>query len=385
MGPFGPLPVAWRSEGHYKRGMANKKKRQLNEQEAPHRKLLQWMRGKIQSGQWPSGTVVPSRRQLAIDLDVSPKAIRLALEQLRVEGAVVSQGNRRLKVSETSPRRMDPNRLVLIVHNRPLDAVHRIRVYDQIQRGIEQGASTLGLPLLTLHDHRYKSELPRAYLKFGFPIAGILVVAPLRDEILQRYEKLTIPVVLVDQPGDRFRIHSVCAENVESAYKATRRLLEMGHRRIAFQRRILTHYRDVDPDAKNRQQGFQRAMREEGFKAKDTLILNLLSKDGPDSPNIQRLFKTRPLPTAVFCSDGGGAGLLREAGRAHGISIPEDLSVICFQDEDSRSEKFFSGPVVSGLKLGRRAVELLSVPASTPRHDRLSPEWASNSSMAPPQ
>ena len=108
---------------------------------------------------------------------------------------------------------------------------------------------------------------------------------------------------------------------------ATRHLIELGHRRIAFLKGP-----DEWQTCRARYDGFRSVMEEHHLTIDPELITGSAHffDDGYECGN--RLFSLHRRPTAVFASsDMQAAGLYRSA-REHGIRIPEDVSVVGFDD-----------------------------------------------------
>ncbi|RKN05998.1 LacI family DNA-binding transcriptional regulator [Streptomyces radicis] len=137
-----------------------------------------------------------------------------------------------------------------------------------------------------------------------------------------------IPFVLVDPTGDPDHAHpSVGANNWNGGLSATRHLLGLGHRRIA----VIT-----GPDhvisSRARVDGYRTALEMTGIPVADELIRtgDFQIEDG--LLHTRELLRLPDPPTAVFaCNDGQALGVYRAAAEA-GLRVPEDLSVVGFDD-----------------------------------------------------
>jgi DNA-binding LacI/PurR family transcriptional regulator len=143
-----------------------------------------------------------------------------------------------------------------------------------------------------------------------------------------------VPVVLVDAAVDG--IPCVVTDDVEGGCLATRHLLALGHESIAF----------LGDDPENpfgfssssaRELGFRQTIEDAGLTVDERLV-----RHGPHDRNVGRrlteqLIALPARPTAVFAaSDILGLGVL-EAAKAAGLSVPDDLSVVGFDDIDLSS------------------------------------------------
>lgn len=110
-------------------------------------------------------------------------------------------------------------------------------------------------------------------------------------------------------------------------YLATRHLIDLGHRRIA-----LVAGPDYATSALGRRAGYEDALREAGLPIDPALILpSAFSMESGEEAG-RRLLELHPRPTAVFAvNDNIAVGLLSAVQRA-GVRIPEDLSVVGYND-----------------------------------------------------
>ncbi|MGN9844453.1 LacI family DNA-binding transcriptional regulator [Nonomuraea sp. H19] len=160
------------------------------------------------------------------------------------------------------------------------------------------------------------------------PTGVIAVFSSLSDE---QHEQLTtrgIPLVLLDPSGDPgHRVPSVGASNWSGGLSATRHLLELGHRRIG----IVTGP-DYALSSRARLDGYRAALDTAGVPVDPDLICrgDFLIEGG--RAQAHRLLRLPDPPTAIFaCNDGEAMGVYRAAHEL-GLRIPDDLSVIGFDD-----------------------------------------------------
>lgn len=137
-----------------------------------------------------------------------------------------------------------------------------------------------------------------------------------------------LPVVHVDpaNPLDDATV-SVGSTNFSGGVQATRHLLELGHRRIAFAGGAPT----FQPSAE-RLQGYLSALRAAGVAADETLVRARAHTFEAGVEMADDLLALPDPPTAVFAaSDSIALGVLASAQR-HGLRVPDDLSVVGFDD-----------------------------------------------------
>ncbi|MGW4644393.1 LacI family DNA-binding transcriptional regulator [Sphaerisporangium sp. NPDC004334] len=160
------------------------------------------------------------------------------------------------------------------------------------------------------------------------PTGVIAVFSSLTDLQHDRLATRGIPLVLLDPLGDPAQpVPSVGAGNWTGGLAATHHLLELGHRRIAV---ISGPAHALSSRA--RLDGYRAALDTAGVPADPDLICqgDFQIQDGVT--NTHRLLRLADPPTAVFaCNDGQAMGVYRAAYEL-GLRIPDDLSVVGFDD-----------------------------------------------------
>jgi LacI family transcriptional regulator len=136
-----------------------------------------------------------------------------------------------------------------------------------------------------------------------------------------------IPVVAIDPHTGSADVPSVDSDNLAGAVLATEHLLGLGHRRIA----LLGGRPDLE-SARLREQGFRTAMAAAGVPVDESMVCNggyrPETAEGP-----ARDLLTRPdRPTAIFGANDLMAIRTVQLARELGLRVPEDLSVIGFDN-----------------------------------------------------
>lgn len=339
---------------------------------AGYRKVAAGLREDLDAGRLPRGAVVPSLKKLAGRFGVSEITVRRALEVLAREGRIGKGAGRRLLVQEPKGLLTATHRLAVLVVSGYLDFNLRTRYGQQIQAGLDLGVTDQVRSFLLVHHWKFFSQVP-ANLDL-LPVTGLLLWGQYDPEVMRAYERMDCPVVLVDRPRADWKMHAACVDNEAAAYEATRRLIDLGHRRIAFLRQVLLRAKEVDPDTVERQRGYARALKEHGLPFDSGLVVNCTASDTAESPAVTGLFEDRKRPTAVLAVDAGKARLVLEAARARGMGVPGKLSVAGFQEKDGGLAEL-SGPRIDFTQVGLAAAALLKEPKQPLRERRVAATW----------
>jgi LacI family transcriptional regulator len=164
------------------------------------------------------------------------------------------------------------------------------------------------------------------------------------------------PVVAVDHNVGSPDLPSVDSDNLSGAVAATEYLLGLGHRRIGF----LGGRPDLE-SARLRERGYRRALRAAGIGTDRVLIANGGFQPDTAEEAARALLTTAERPTAIFAANDVSAIATMAAARGLGLSIPEDLSLIGF---DNVPESALCQPPLTTIeqpiqRMGLEAVELL--------------------------
>jgi LacI family transcriptional regulator len=199
-----------------------------------------------------------------------------------------------------------------------------------VTRGIDQelARANYDLILYTSHHKPDKESFYVSAIAHGLT-DGLLLVAPLvPTTYLAALRERNFPYVLIDQADATDSSSVIEATNWQGAYEATRYLLQLGHTRIAFITGALAVRSAID-----RLQGYRAALTDSAYPIKEELIIEgNYQKQTSYEVTKSLLHSVDPLPTAIFASNDLSAFGAMDAIREHGLRIPEDISIIGFDD-----------------------------------------------------
>ena len=149
--------------------------------------------------------------------------------------------------------------------------------------------------------------------------------------ICEEIAEENFPAVVVGDHFDHPTLSFVYADSYPTSKQGIEHLLSLGHRRIAFASNEFE-----DGDHADRFKGYRDALKAAGQEVCDELLYRVPAHRPDGAQLLRNLMSSPQPPTAVYVTDPAVAiGLLNEA-RAMKIDIPGDLSVLGFDDRDSR-------------------------------------------------
>jgi LacI family transcriptional regulator len=183
---------------------------------------------------------------------------------------------------------------------------------------------------LVIYNMFYTNEEPRdgaSVNLLGGVCDGFLVLQGITDSLLRVLEKNAKPIVLTNFWRSPTSLPVVRADNFVSAREAVRHLLALGHRRIAF-----IGGTNNSGQSLQRQQGYLAALAEQGIAPLPAWVEtgNFSHRAGFEAT--KRLLSLRERPTAIFAASDMMAFGVMEAARGAGLRLPEDLSIVGYDD-----------------------------------------------------
>ncbi|MFE4758179.1 LacI family DNA-binding transcriptional regulator [Streptomyces mirabilis] len=214
----------------------------------------------------------------------------------------------------------------------------------------------------------------------------ILVTSELTARQRAQFEQSGVPLMLIDPmnvPDET--VPSIGATNFSGGMAATEHLLKLGHRRIAM---IEGRHDALCNTA--RLHGYQAALTGAGVTPDPCLIKRGAFRFEPAYAAAVELFALDEPPTAVFCGNDLEAFGVIEAARVHGLRVPDDVSVVGFDDTAAAAT---SAPPLTTVRqpfaeIGRTALRsLLRLAAGQPLDSHrmeLATQLVVRASTAPP-
>ena len=238
----------------------------------------------------------------------------------------------------------------------------------------------------TLHEHDREVSLLERLMR-GTTDGAILMLPEESEEELRTLQRQGYPFVVVD-PRERppEGIACVAAMHAAGAKQAVEHLLALGHRRIGAIAGPAGWYATEE-----RLLGYRAALASAGILLEPELVVYSDWRMPRGTEAAEQLLSLRKPPTAIFgFNDNVAIGALH-AARAHGLSVPNDLSVVGFDDT---AQAVIVTPQLTSVRqplaeLGRTGVSLLTRLLDGQRIDALRMELSTKlvvrNSTSPPR
>lgn len=227
-----------------------------------------------------------------------------------------------------------------------------------IVEGAEKAAADLGYEVfvgVTGNDNQRELDIIHAFQQRR--VDGLVIVA---SHLVRRYskrlEQSLIPIVFINEQEEWERIVTVSVDDLESAYTAVRYLNSLGHERIGYvgagSRSKSNNYR---------LQGYIKALQTAGIEFDSRLVYSTAAETNLAKGETSLRQLTEAGATAIFCYNDMTAIGVMSACRKYNIRVPDQLSIIGFDDIEFAE---YTVPPLTTIRqprllLGQRATEML--------------------------
>jgi LacI family transcriptional regulator len=199
--------------------------------------------------------------------------------------------------------------------------------FSEVIKGVQDVTFSKGYDLITCSSIRGENSMPTRFLEEKRTDGVIVLAHMLKDETIRRSEREGFPIVLLDRELASSHILNILVDNEDGGFRAAKHLLDMGHRKIGF-----VSGNSSSHDNLLRFRGFKRCLDQHNVElpGKWHIASNFTEDGGYHSTKM--LIMQGDLPTALFYANDemalGGMKAFAEAG----IRIPEDISMIGFDN-----------------------------------------------------
>ncbi len=270
---------------------------------------------------------LPGERILAKELGYSYMTIRKAIENLVGEGILYKVPTKGTYVASQKQQKPKTRTIGYFLDSRiagGLSSPYYALIFDALEKET------------TRHDYSlvYFTDSSESNLhKVLKKLDGVIASSFWRVEEFIQEIKRVVPVVSIDNSTADKTIPSVIIDNFNAEAEAIDYLCSLGHKRIGF----MTGLEDSDV-GKNRYEGYKNGLSKHGIAMDETLVFRGNYTYGSGSSGTDYFLALEPRPTAIICAnDSMALGAMSNLHKA-GLRVPEDMSIIGFDNIDIASQ-----------------------------------------------
>lgn len=329
-------------------------------------KILSDLKEKIRSGEYVPEQQLPTEVELAMQYGVSRITSKRALIELEREGMIYRKrgSGSYVKYPEEAVDTGIPNATnPIIAMILPYMATSEL---DYI-KGAHDYLDSKGY-YLSIHNSNWRKEKEKEILA-KVPKSGLsgIILYPISTisniDVINALYWNDYPIVTIDQYFDSLPISSVVSDNFEGGYLTAKRLIELGHERIAFVSSVSIEYRS---SVRDRYLGYCKALKDHKMSIDSDLVLTDFYRElsGANAKGFYKslIAKLRHMKvTALQVEHDHLAVELLKIALEMGIGVPEQLSIAGFDDHEiaRHVEVPLSSVAQDYYSIGRQAAEII--------------------------
>ncbi len=201
--------------------------------------------------------------------------------------------------------------------------------------GLSSAMDESGFDLAVLNlprDKKPTESYTQLFMRKG--VRGVILRTTERTRgVCREISEEDFPAVVVGSHFQDSAVNYVYGDSLPTSKQAIEHLISMGHKRIGITVSLIE-----DSDHADRLEGYRQALSEHGLDY-DPLLVFRVPAQRPDGAQLIRRVMSDPVPpTALFITDPVVVGAAVSQAHRMGLKIPEDLSILGFDDGDDRSD-----------------------------------------------
>lgn len=342
--------------------------------------IMEDLKSKILQGEFKPDQQLPTEVELAEQSGVSRITSKRALIELEREGLIyrkrgsgsyVKKREHENTLPESTAMHSNPNPIISMIL--PYSATNELEYIQGASDYLDSKGYYLSIHYSNWDKNREKELLLRVS-KIGsrgiilYPMSTMINIDVLNALYWNNY-----PFIMIDQYIESLPVTSVVSDNLEGGYQATKRLIDLEHKRIAFVSSISIEYRS---SVRDRYQGYCKALRDHHLPVDPELIITDFYEEADQQENSSEYYKSLISQlmnlgvTAIQAEHDHLAVDLLRCAISMGISVPEKLSIVGF--DDHMISRLVEVPITTISQdcneIGRRAAELIVQQIEKPDH-----------------
>lgn len=270
---------------------------------------------------------IPSETEFSKLLDVSSITVRKALTELVNEGVIYRvRGKGSFVASQETPVNTTSNYVTFIISGNQMYDSSYMQIIKGVQSFLNQQDCKLIIEFVE-NDVDQERELILKLIQSEN--RGLLIYSAnpgAAKEYLNEIRKKSIPFVMLDRFPSGFPVNCITCNNYDGAYEAVEYLIAQGHRNIGFAAYDFHLSTEVE-----RYNGYRNAVVDASLTLKDDILF--LQRDLDYSKLLEQIQKGEL--TALFCVNDRRALEVIEQLTLQGVKIPEQVSIMGFDDNES--------------------------------------------------
>ncbi len=300
----------------------------MKEAETKHEIIENHYISLIEENKVSAGEQLPSENEIASIFNVSRHTVRQALNYLVQEGWIYKERGKGSFYSNKKKSQAKKNVAVITTYISDY-------IFPRIISGIEEELRKKGYNLLLFSSNNDIENEKKCFENIiNQDIAGLIVepaqssINNLHHESIKKLEKNNIKYIAINANCDEENSAYIVVDDEEGGYKLAHYLLELGHRSIA------ALFKVDDLQGEKRRAGYIKALKEYDISFDKSIVGEYITDNQEMYVDqfTKKIAGMKNRPTAILCYNDKVALRVIDNLRKENISIPDDMSIVSFDD-----------------------------------------------------
>lgn len=294
-----------------------------------YRQLKEILKEQINKGKLKPGDQIPPEEKIAQRHGVSLGTVRQAMAELVNEGLVYKEQGKGTFIAEKKKKKTFTIGLLLTDVGNPF--------FSQLARSIQEKAHLLKYSVIYYNTNdQLLRETESIDMLIKRRVDGVILVPVLKngeERLMQKLRENDIPFVYLDRYLNEPASDYIIIDNFSGVRQIMEYLISLGHKRIGC-----ISAQPYTWTSKQRMRVYKKIVRENNLATENSLVqISNLPDDKGGYDAMNKLFSMKNRPTAIFATNDIIAIGAYKAAKDKGIRIPQDLSLVGFDDIEASS------------------------------------------------
>lgn len=322
--------------------------------------IFEFYKEKIISGEIKENEKLPTEQEIGQIFSVSRHTVRQSIVELEKEGYIYREKSKGAYAKRLDKIKKTHSKLVIVITTYISEYI-----FPYLIKGIQESLSENGYDILLLNTNNKKSK-EREQLKklLEYDVAGAIIeptasaLGNTNDDYYIELDKNNIPYLMINATYNKDKQSYVIMDDEKGSYTLCNYLINLGHKKIAG------IFKEDDIQGLERKKGYLRALSENNIEIDSTIIGNFKTyeEDFYVYAFTKSLLSRNDRPTSIMCYNDKIATKVIKVAKELGLKIPEDLSVVGYDNDENISQILdFGITTINHPKeeMGRKAAAML--------------------------
>lgn len=322
--------------------------------------IFEFYRDKILSGEIKENEKLPTEQEIGEIFSVSRHTVRQSIVELEKEGYIYREKSKGAYAKKLNKSKKTHSKLVIVITTYISEYI-----FPHLIKGIQQELNEKGYDILLLNTNNEKDKEREQLQKLlEYDVAGAIIeptasaLGNSNEDLYKEITKNNIPYLMINATYNKENQSYVIIDDEKGAYNLCNYLISLGHKKISG------IFKEDDIQGLERKKGYLKALEENKIEIDSTIIGNFKTyeEDFYVYAFAKNVLSRDDRPSAIICYNDKTAIKVIKVAKELGLKIPEDLSIVGYDNDETISEILDYGITTINHpkeEMGKKAAEML--------------------------